>query len=326
MSCQKIENQKQKKVTSVSILIPTHNRDWLLTKTLDSLSQIQVPSDIKLEVIVTANACTDNTLSLLAEYQQTFPYALQYFNEVEPGANIARNRCLCEAQGDVIAMVDDDIQFDKQWLVAIVEAFENFSIDIIGGRVLLWWQAVEPPKWLNHQLEILLSAYDLGDKAVSINLPGPLTANLAFRRCVYERVGFFNTKVQNKNTKIHRGDEVEYLNQAEKAGFKAMYIPKALVHHWVHPHKTSPDFFKLAGLGFGKSRVYVKEKLTLFYFFKSLAGFSYLTLKHTFAIILSKLARNHSGYLYNLYLCMVGVGGLQAIFDVLVNNKVLAKN
>ncbi|MBE9033803.1 glycosyltransferase [aff. Roholtiella sp. LEGE 12411] len=308
------------RINSVSILMPTHNRDWLLKKSLDSLTRIDVPSHITLELIVTANACTDSTLSLLADYQNKFPYILKYFHEIEPGANLARNRCLQEAEGEIIAMVDDDIQFDKGWLLGIVEAFENFSVDIVGGRVLLLWEAIEPPHWLNHQLEILLSAYDLGNELVSIDLPGPLTANLAFRRYVYEKLGLMHTSVQNKKIKIHRGDEIEYLIQAKKADFKAIYVPKALGYHWMHPNRINSDFFKFAGLGFGKSRAYVKEKLTIFNTSRSLIGFSYLSLRYAFAMMLAKQGKNESAYLYNLYLCMVGVGGLQGTFDRLFNS------
>ncbi len=308
------------RIKSVSIVIPTHNRKLLIQKTLDSFSQIEVPSYLALEVIVTANACTDDTLSLLADYQKTFPHTLKYFNETRAGANIARNRSLQEAQGEILAIVDDDVQFDKGWLIGLIEAFENFCIDIVGGRVLLWWEVVAPPDWLNSKLEQLLSAYDLGDEVVPVDIPGPLAANLAFRRSVYEQLGPMHTGIQNKNNKINRGDEIEYLTRAKQAGFKAMYVPKALVHHWVSPNKLNSDFFKVAGLGFGNSRVYMKEKITVFNCLRSLIGFSYLASRYAFAILLAKSQRNKSAYLYNLYLCMVGVGGIQGTFNRLLNN------
>jgi glycosyltransferase involved in cell wall biosynthesis len=310
----KISTNKNK-IQSVSVLIPTHNRDWLLKKTLDSLAQVEISTEVTLEVIVTANACTDNTLNLLIEYQKTFPYSLKFFDEIKPGANIARNRCLQEAKGEILAIVDDDVQFDKEWLVGLVESFENFSVDIVGGRILLWWEAVKPPEWLNPQLEILLSAYDLGNEVIQVDLPGPIAANLAFRRHVYEQLGFMHTGIQNKNNKINRGDEVEYLYRAKKAGFKAMYVPKALVHHWVSPNKLSSNFFKIAGLGFGNSRIYLQDKLSIFIFLKSLLGFSYLAFRYGVAMLLTQNTKNQSAYLQNLYTCMVGVGGLQGTLE-----------
>lgn len=309
------------RVNSVSVLIPTHNRDWLLKKTLESFAQIEVPSCIVLEVIVTANACTDNTLTLLDDYQKKFPYTLKYFNETTAGANIARNRCLQEAQGEILAIVDDDIQFDREWLVGLVEAFENFSTDIVGGRILLWWESVDPPQWLNPKLETLLSAYDLGDEIIHVDLPGPIAANLAFRRHVYETLGLMHTGIQNENNKINRGDEVEYLMRAKKAGFKAIYAPKALVHHWVSPNKLKSDFFKVAGLGFGNSRVYIKDKLTLFNSFRSLLGFSYLASKYGVQVWWNKFQKNESAYLYSLYTCMVGLGGIQSTFHRMFSKK-----
>jgi glucosyl-dolichyl phosphate glucuronosyltransferase len=310
----------QTKIYSISILIPTHNRESLLEKTLNSLSQINVPLNLDVEVIVTANACKDRTLYLLAEYQKTFPFQLKFFNELEPGANIARNRCLQEAQGEILAIVDDDVQFDKDWLVGLVEAFESDSIDIVGGRVLLWWEAVNPPQWLTPQLQILLSAYDLGDSDLAVSLPGPIGANLAFRRSVYESLGSMSTSIQNKHNKINRGDEIEYLTRADKAGFKALYASKALVYHWVPPNKLRPEFFKTSGLGFGSSRVYMKERYTLFVILKSLIGFSYLAARYACQAIWSKYYENESDYLYNLYRCMVGIGGIKSLFSVILNN------
>jgi glycosyltransferase involved in cell wall biosynthesis len=60
----------------VSIIIPTHQRAALLPRTLDALACQDFPSD-QFEVIVAADACTDNTVQVVQDYSSRSSYRIR---------------------------------------------------------------------------------------------------------------------------------------------------------------------------------------------------------------------------------------------------------
>ena len=61
---------------------------------------------------------------------------LRYVHEPRPGLDIARNRALLEARGDIIASIDDDAVADCHWYESLVGAFSGFPrAAVCTGRV-----------------------------------------------------------------------------------------------------------------------------------------------------------------------------------------------
>lgn len=299
---------------TVSVLIPSHNRKRLLRKTLDSLQEVQPPSDTSVEVVVVANACTDGTLDMLSRLAATFPYPLRYFNEEKLGVNFAKNRCLKEANGDVLAFVDDDVKFDCKWLKELTRVFEKYEPDVVGGRIKLWWDVVDEPVWFDSRLSPVLGEYDRGEKVKEVDLPSPHGGNLALHRRVYETIGKLETGFQNDDNTFHRGSEVEYLQRAADAGYSGYYAPDALVYHWVKPQRIEQEFFAEAGWGYGHSRIGMKKKFGLLAAVRSVTGFLYLAGWHGLHQFLARWTGDTAGRYYHSYVKNIGLGGLHGSF------------
>ena len=54
----------------LTIVICTHNRSALLERTLASLNRAHRPANCAINVLVVANACTDDTVAFLEDYQR----------------------------------------------------------------------------------------------------------------------------------------------------------------------------------------------------------------------------------------------------------------
>lgn len=294
----------------VSVLIPTHNRVDLLTRTLSSLRNVNAPPDVHVEVIVTANACTDGTQARVVKKNEHFPFELSVAEEPVPGQNHARNKCLQQAKGDILAFVDDDVRFNEDWLSGLVRVFRKYNADVVGGRVKLWWEAIDEPEWFESYLSTILAGYDHGEKVKKVGLPGPVGANVAFHRRVYETLGEFHTAIQDDDNPLYRGNEVEYLRRAADAGFSGYYSPDALVYHWVSPDRVKPEFFRQAGRGYGYSRVRMKEAFGPYTACRSVAGFFYLAILHSLGRIAAKAIGDPACEYHHLYTSNVGLGGL----------------
>lgn len=87
----------------ISFLSPAYNSaDWIQTM-LDS-----IPKDYAFEIIVCDDKSTDHTLQILQEYKKGCPQLKILTNDKNMGASYSYNRCIEEAAGDYIAIIDSD--------------------------------------------------------------------------------------------------------------------------------------------------------------------------------------------------------------------------
>lgn len=88
---------------NISFLSPAYNSaEWIVTM-LDS-----IPKEYAYEIIVCDDGSTDHTLALLKDYQKGCPALKIIAHPCNLGASVAYNRCIEEATGDYIAIIDSD--------------------------------------------------------------------------------------------------------------------------------------------------------------------------------------------------------------------------
>src|SRR5215211_6918793 len=97
-----------------SVIIATYNRAEELVKTLESLKNLE--STGPWEVIIVDNNSSDNTREVVLERVESFPDPLRYIMEKEQGRSEALNAGIRVAQGEILAITDDDVLFYPQWL------------------------------------------------------------------------------------------------------------------------------------------------------------------------------------------------------------------
>ncbi len=85
----------------ISIIIPTFNRGFIVTRAIDSALS-QTYKDF--EIIVVDDGSTDNTRAVLAPYKAQ----IRYFYQENQGVAGARNKGIKESKGEFIAFLDSD--------------------------------------------------------------------------------------------------------------------------------------------------------------------------------------------------------------------------
>jgi len=116
----------------VTILIPTRNRWDLLRRTLFSaLAQ----EDVDFEVIVVADACTDETPHGLAAVDD--PRVRVLHNEDRLGVARTRNRGLAQARGAWVAFLDDDDLWAPYKLRAQLDAAARVGASFAYGAAVI---------------------------------------------------------------------------------------------------------------------------------------------------------------------------------------------
>ncbi len=103
---------------SISVIIPTYNRGYIITEAVESVLA-QTYKD--LEIIVVDDGSADNTREVLKPYRDR----IRYFYQANKGVAAARNKGIEEAEGKFIAFLDSDDLWLPEKLELQKELFDN---------------------------------------------------------------------------------------------------------------------------------------------------------------------------------------------------------
>ncbi len=116
----------------ISIIVPAYNMSEYIEKCLDSLLN-QTKKEI--EIIAVDDGSTDNTLSILNEYQQKFPDIVKVISQENGGLSAARNTGIEAATSKYIAFVDSDDYVDCNMFEAMYNKATEKNYDVVACDV-----------------------------------------------------------------------------------------------------------------------------------------------------------------------------------------------
>jgi cellulose synthase/poly-beta-1,6-N-acetylglucosamine synthase-like glycosyltransferase len=247
-------------MVGISAVIPTAGKDpELLRLAILSLGRQTMPKT-DYEILVVANGpggqSIDRIRDLVTGLRQAIPN-LRVIHEADVGSSQARNRGLSEAEGEIVANIDDDAVASTNWLEVLQDSHRDVpDAAVIGGRVTLLWPT-RPPRWLSPSLEVFYSKLDLGDKRRSMRTgaPYPFGVNMSIRKTAALAVGGFSTKLGRRGNGLIGDEEDELCRRLESKGGEIMYEPRAVVHHHVRSERISPFWMLRRAFAQGQSQV-----------------------------------------------------------------------
>ena len=117
----------------ISLIIATYNSASTIKDTLDSILK---QSYQNFEIVVVDGKSTDDTISIVRDYQQNFGPRLRFISERDKGIYDAMNKGILMSSGDVIGILNsDDFYTNENVLSIIAEAFKQYQIDAVYGDV-----------------------------------------------------------------------------------------------------------------------------------------------------------------------------------------------
>ncbi len=253
-------------MNDLSIIICTHNRAELLNTAIDSLFAAHYPPEKTIEIIVIANACSDNTHELLEKIAQSQQsnFLFRWDIEKQPGKSFALNKALNIINSPYVALIDDDHIVEHDFIINILETIKtqnNYSI--FCGKIIPNWTGNEP-SWVretSHPYAVFpppVPIYDLGNSSREITnndeLPGG--GNLIVDSTIFSRVGFFSTDLGPRGHDLMGGEDTEFLLRALKKGERIFYEPKIQQRHFADPERLK--FTYLLKKSFFRSKAIVQ--------------------------------------------------------------------
>jgi glycosyltransferase involved in cell wall biosynthesis len=200
---------------AVSVVVPTRDRAGYLDVTLASLANQDFAEPY--EVIVVDDGSIDSTPDVIARSG-----ARSIAQDPARGPNAARNAGVRAAQGDLIALVDDDVFAPPGWLAALVDgARRHPEADALGGPIRARLEGPAPRSCGREQPPV--TTLDLGTEDRETDLVW--SANMLLRRSAFDRVGPFD------EDRPPGGDEEEWLRRVVGSGGRVFYVADAPIDH-----------------------------------------------------------------------------------------------
>lgn len=124
------------KMKSISVLIPMHNEEQVLSYVLDSLLQCDYDRD-RLEIIPINDNSTDKTKELLDAYHKKYEFIRPLHRDCpDRGKPVGLNDAMELATGEIIIVFDADYRPAKNMLKQLAIAFEDPEVGAVMGRVI----------------------------------------------------------------------------------------------------------------------------------------------------------------------------------------------
>ena len=237
----------------ITVVIPTYNRAAFLRQALEGLLAQDLPPD-RYEVLVIDNNSSDRTATEVGSFAQSRPEP-RYIPEPRQGANHARNRAIDEAQGEIVVFVDDDVLVGPQWLRELTAPFfskQGTRVGAVAGEVVPFFPD-GCPSWVagfHGPLAFRLEPGPIGPRQM------PMSANLAFRRPVFEKIGRFEAEIGRHGRKIFSHDENFLIHRLRDAGYEVWFAPAAVARHQIPAARTRLKYVLAHGFDSARSRVF----------------------------------------------------------------------
>jgi len=213
---------------------------------------LDYPKD-NFEIIIVDNGSKDRTVEMIKTFQSKNSQIKLHFEKIK-SSYAARNLGVKNAKGSIIAFTDIDCVINKEWLTNLVKGFSEDSIGGVAGDIIPenGDSVVE-----RFSTKIGLLSQKMVLSAKYLPLPYAQTANVAYRKILFDQIGFFDDSL------ISGGDVDFSWRLMLHTEYNISYVSDAIVYH---KHRTNlKDFYKQAfRYGYGKIFLYKKYESSVF--------------------------------------------------------------
>lgn len=239
----------------LSVVVATYNRAESLVRCLSSFCEQSAPRELW-EVVVVNNNSKDDTEERFARFAAEHEgLPVRMVREERQGLSHARNCGMAAAEGDYIAIIDDDETVNAEFVAAYIDFFDTHpKVVAAGGRIVPRYE-LSRPAWMSPYTERpIANPLDMGERVSPFGkgrCPGG--GNMAVRREAIERYGAFDPSLGRTGRRLIGGEETDFFNRLARSGEPFYYVPQAIIFHHIAPDKLTRDYFTRLSYAIGVS-------------------------------------------------------------------------
>lgn len=232
---------------SISLIIPCYTMDRFrdITELLDSV-WAQTYKNIETMIVVERSP---ELAESIRQYigERSYNGMRVLYREGPWGVSASRNLGASQAQGNIIAFVDDDALLFPNWAEELVKTYDgNSSVIGVTGSIIPLWEE-DSMKWFPREFYWIFSC-TYWDMTENTEVRNGYSTNLSFRQEAFKKVAPFRTTLGVKGRgqegwQEPGAEEVEFsLRLRQKTGKRIIYNPNVKVQHKVYKYRMTSKF------------------------------------------------------------------------------------
>lgn len=320
----------------VSIITATYTLDRLpdVKQLLDSVNR-QTNPDFDLFIVVER---MPELVEMISAYIAENNYCSMkvIYNQGPGGASANRNLAIGQAEGEIIAFVDDDAVVSTDWVSEIVRVFsEDESVIGVTGPITPLWQTDTAADWVPPEFYWIFSCTGSSFNE-KVEVRNGYCTNLSFKKEAFQKVGLFDTGLGVKGRgrggwQEPGGEETELaIRIKDITGKRIVYDPAVIVQHRVYAYRLSRNFISRRAFWEGYAKALLSKRFrergkkngVLATERSLLKKILFFRLPLTFALLFNKprLACRQLGLIITVLSC-VAAGYLRFYFGIILSGK-----
>ncbi len=224
----------------VSVVVPVLNGERTIGTCLGSILGGDYPEERR-EIIVVDNGSSDGTAAIVKRLP------VRYLLHEVRGPARARNAAIPVTSGKIVAFTDSDCAVSTGWLRALVTPFSDAGVGAVAGEIVPY-----PPQTPAERHAARIRHLSPQRYLKRPQFPFAVTANLAFRRRVFDDIGVFDPRTPRggESTDICR-------RLLRDTDLRLVLAPRAVVFH--RYRSTTWDYLD-QWWGYGRGHAYLYAK------------------------------------------------------------------
>jgi glycosyltransferase involved in cell wall biosynthesis len=284
-------------VPHISICVCTYKRPLLLKRLLKELACQETCGLFMYSIVVADNDEARSAEATIADFRAVYKTKIIYC--VEPRRNIAlaRNKVVANAEGEYVALIDDDEFPEPEWLLKLFETCNEFNVDGVLGPVKRHFDE-KPPAWFAKS-----SIYDrpVNPTGQLVEWENARTGNVLLRRRIIEG------EEAPFRPEFRAGEDQDFFRRKIEAGYVFIWSADAVVFETIPPARWKRSYIlrkaalqgATAALQPSCGAVNIMKSLVAVPLYLAVLPFTLLAGQQYFMMLLVKIC-DHSGKLLML--------------------------
>jgi glycosyltransferase involved in cell wall biosynthesis len=216
----------------ICVCVCTYKRPEFLRRLLIDLVSQDTGGRFTHSIVIADNDQLRSAEPLVSDFAATSKIPVKYCVEPRQNIALARNKAIENAEGDYIALIDDDEFPEKNWLQALFDACERYKVDGVLGPVKPSFED-GVPRWIvkgrfynkpSHETGFVLAARNTRTSNVLVRdevMRGP---DAPFR------------------PEFRAGEDVDFFRRAIAQGRVFIWCNEAVVHEEIPPTRWKRSY------------------------------------------------------------------------------------
>jgi cellulose synthase/poly-beta-1,6-N-acetylglucosamine synthase-like glycosyltransferase len=216
-----------------SIIVPVKNEEKVVTRLLNSLSNLNYPEE-KMEIVIVEDGSSDRTFEMCQDYAEVHANVKILHRDFSDGKPSALNYGIMHSKGEIVAIFDADNIPDSNALDLVSRYFEDSDVAAVQGKTLsINSKENMLTQFISYESAVYSEVYLRGKDVLGLFVH--LTGSCQFvRRSILSNLEGFDENVLS--------EDIELSARLTENNFKIRYAPDVVA--WQESPSTVKTLFK----------------------------------------------------------------------------------